>query len=310
MSRRKRGEGRNCTAEMSSVQEADVAQLALFDSVAVSSAEPPEREPVASALSVSERHSSFVVYVDESGDHGMTNPDPSYPIFVLAFCVFYKKHYCEFVAPALQKFKFNHFGHDLVTLHEREIRKDQGHFRFAGKPEKETFINKLTDIIDESNFILISCVIDKARLRERTGASQNPYHIALGFCLETLHEFLGEKGQEQKTTHVVVECRGKKEDNELELEFRRICDGANRAGMPMPFNVIFADKRTNSTGLQLADLVARPVGMSILRPGHQNRAFDVLKRKFFCSGGRENVGAGYENWGLKVFPNRESEKPR
>jgi hypothetical protein len=28
----------------------------------------------------------------------------------------------------------------------------------------------------------------------------------------------------------------------------------------------------------------------------------MLKRKFFCSGGRERLGEGYENWGLKIFP--------
>ena len=32
--------------------------------------------------------------------------------------------------------------------------------------------------------------------------------------------------------------------------------------------------------------------------------------KFYCDGGRENVGTGYENWGLKVFPPQISEKPR
>jgi hypothetical protein len=62
--------------------------------------------------------------------------------------------------------------------------------------------------------------------------------------------------------------------------------------------------------LQLADLVARPVGLSVLRPNQENRAFDVLKRKFFCSGGRDKVGEGFENWGLKIYPVPESERPR
>lgn len=118
------------------------------------------------------------------------------------------------------------------------------------------------------------------------------------------------KHQDGAMTHVVVECRGKKEDNDLELEFRRICAGANQFGIQLPFNVVFADKKINSAGLQLADLVARPIGLSVLRPGQNNRAFDVLKNKFFCSGGRANVGYGYENLGLKIYPAQESEKPR
>src|SRR5262245_43093412 len=190
----------------------------------------------------------------------MQTVDPNYPIFVLAFCVFHKRYYSEKVVSALQKFKFAKFGHDLVVLHERDIRKEKDKFKFQNRQEKDAFIEELTDLIEESNFVLISCVIDKKRLEIPPGERLNPYHIALGFCLETLYEFLMEKKQEDVRTHVIVECRGKKEDNELELEFRRICDGANRLGIALPFDVVFADKRVNSAGLQLADLVARPIG--------------------------------------------------
>ncbi|MHC8398610.1 DUF3800 domain-containing protein [Pseudomonas sp. MDT1-17] len=258
------------------------------------------------------KYSDFIIYVDESGDHGMQTLDPNYPMFVLAFCVFHKRHYCEKVIPALQKFKFNHMGHDLIGLHELEIRKEKGAFSslFMSRQHKHAFLDELTGIIEASNFVLISCVIDKAALREKQGPVHNPYHVALGFCLETLFEFLQEKNHHNALTHVIFERRGKKEDNELELEFRRMCDGANRLGIQLPFDIVFATKQVNSTGLQLADLVARPIGMSVLRSGQENRAFDVLKRKFYCSGGRDNVGEGFENWGLKIFPLSESEKPR
>jgi hypothetical protein len=279
-------------------------QLGLFDTLDAEQAEVASKQPPTG------KFSNFVVYVDESGDHGMQTLDPNYPLFVLAFCVFYKRHYAEKVAPALQKFKFQHFGHDLVVLHETEIRKETGNFRFANRASKHEFLHELTDIIEQSNFILISCVIDKQRLRNRSGMPENPYHLALGFCLETLYELMQEKNQDGSTTHVVVECRGKKEDAELELEFRRICDGANSLSARLPFEIVFASKQTNSSGLQLADLVARPIGLSVLRPEQPNRAFDVLRRKFFCSGGRSNLGDGFENWGLKIYPTQESKKPR
>lgn len=256
------------------------------------------------------KFSNYIVYVDESGDHGMQTVDSNYPMFVLALCVFHKRHYSEKVVPALQKFKFNHFGHDLVVLHEHEIRKEKGDFKFQNRQHKNSFLQELTDVIEAHNFILIGCAIDKLQLSQQPGIPPNPYHLALGFCLETLYELLQEKNQDDKLTHVIVECRGSREDNELELEFRRICDGANRWGKRLPFDVKFADKKVNSSGLQLADLVARPIGLKVLRPGQENRAFDVLKRKFFCSGGRQNVGEGFENWGLKIHPKPESEKPR
>jgi len=39
---------------------------------------------------VSNRFSDFIVYVDESGDHGLKTVDQNYPVFALAFCVFTK----------------------------------------------------------------------------------------------------------------------------------------------------------------------------------------------------------------------------
>lgn len=62
------------------------------------------------------RYSDVIVYVDESGDYGMQTLDPKYPVFVLAFCAFDKRHYCEKVIPALQKFKFSFAGCAVVRI--------------------------------------------------------------------------------------------------------------------------------------------------------------------------------------------------
>ncbi len=256
-------------------------------------------------------YSKYIVYVDESGDHSLQSIDNNYPVFVLAFCIFHKRHYSEAIVPALEKFKFNHFGHDQIVLHENEIRKEKGAFNiFRSKEEKIQFLNELTHIIEFSNFIIISCTIDKRALKKQTDLESNPYHTALGFCMETLYEFLKEKEQDKKKTYIVVECRGNKEDKELELEFRRISDGNNKFGISLPFEVLFADKKAMSSGLQLADLVARPIGLKTVRPEQENRAFDVLTKKFYCDGGRRRLGKKFEGIGMKIYPTQESEKPR
>jgi hypothetical protein len=280
-------------------------QYALFESA---EAIPVEAAPPAEA---ERRFSDYVVYVDESGDHSLASIDKDYPVFVLALCIFHKRHYAEKIIPAVEKLKFNYFGHDSVVLHENEIRKQKGDFAFLShRPTRDEFMERLSSIMDASNFILIACVVDKARVSRSGNADSNPYHIALGICLEALREFLAEKGQDKVKTHVLVECRGKKEDAELELEFRRICDGDNPGNRILPFDIVFADKKTNLAGLQLADLVARPVGLNYIRPAQANQAFELLKRKFFCDGGRNKVGKGYENVGLIVYPPQKSEKPR
>jgi hypothetical protein len=268
----------------------------------------PLEQPVAE--STSSRFSDYVVYVDESGDHSLASIDPEYPVFVLALCVFHKRHYSEKIIPAVEKLKFNYFGHDSVVLHENEIRKQKGLFAFLSHlPTRTEFMSRLSSIMDASNFILIACMVDKTRLSRSEGATSNPYHIALSICLESLRSFLAEKKQDHLQTHVVVECRGKKEDRELELEFRRICDGNNPSNRQLPFDIVFADKKTNLTGLQLADLVARPVGLNYIRPAQTNQAFDLLKRKFYCDGGRKQVGSGYENVGLIIYPPQKAKSP-
>ena len=242
--------------------------------------------------------SDYIVYVDESGDHGLKTIDPNYPVFVLAFCVFHKQHFIEQIVPAIQGFKLKHFGHDQIILHETDIRKDRGDFSILkSKAAKDDFMSELSDIIEAASFTFVSSVIKKEQYRRRYHEPDNPYHVALGFGLERVFYFLRSQGGLPCKTHVIVERRGKQEDNELELEFRRICDGGNYEGMQLPLELVFADKKSNSVGLQIADLVARPVGLKILRPEQANRAYEILERKFYRN------DKGYHNgWGLKCFP--------
>lgn len=283
-------------------------QQPLLPGVSADSTKNTKKEVAASEPS--KNYGKHIVYVDESGDHAMRSIDPQYPVFVLAFCVFHKEHYSRCVVPALELLKFKHFGHDQIILHENEIRKEKGVFRiFPTREHKNAFMNELTSIVAENNFILISSVIKKEPLKEQQELAPNPYHIALGFCLETVYDYLKEKGEEKLLTHIVFEKRGKKEDEELELEFRRICDGRNKKGINLPFEILFSDKKAMSSGLQLADLVARPIGLHVLRSEQPNRAFDILKKKFYCAGGRTKTGENYEGWGLKIYPPIKSERP-
>ena len=79
--------------------------------------------------------------------------------------MFHKRHYSEKIISALEKLKFNYFGHDSVVLHETDIRKQKGDFAFLSHlPTRIAFMNQLTDIMVQSNFMLIACVVDKAHL--------------------------------------------------------------------------------------------------------------------------------------------------
>jgi hypothetical protein len=40
----------------------------------------------------------YIVFVDESGDHGLHNIDPQFPVFTLAFCIVSKADYLATIA--------------------------------------------------------------------------------------------------------------------------------------------------------------------------------------------------------------------
>ncbi len=221
-------------------------------------------------------YSDYIVYVDESG-HASPDPDPVFPCFVLAFCLFQKSSYSRQIVPALQGLKFRFFGHDMVVLHERDIRKALNEFAMLkSRTVREQFQFELNAIMQQADFSIIHHAIHKDGHHQ---PSENLYHIAVQRCLEGLFDKLTQLGQADRQVHVVFEMRGKVEDGLLELEFRRIAAGDNKHQKPYPFVPVFASKLANSTGLQFADLVARPIGLSLLRPGQPNRAYEILARK-------------------------------
>jgi hypothetical protein len=72
--------------------------------------------------------SEYIIFADESGDHGITSINPENPVFVLVFCIFQKDDYISIVKQAVAKLKIDFWGHDLVVLHNHEIRKSKGEF--------------------------------------------------------------------------------------------------------------------------------------------------------------------------------------
>lgn len=69
--------------------------------------------------------------------------------------------------------------------------------------------------------------------------------------------------------------------------------------------IIQDHKKVNSAGLQIADLVAHPIGWHVINPEQENRSYNILEKKFYrypyhgCKG-------------LKIFPKEclKSEKPQ
>lgn len=112
----------------------------------------------------------FIVYADESGDHSLTTVNREFPLFVLTFCVFRKQEYVTRVVPALQHLKFKTFGHDMVVMHEREIRKAEGPFAFlTDAPRRGVFMADLNTFVEDAPMTIVAVVIRKAALAKKAG---------------------------------------------------------------------------------------------------------------------------------------------
>ena len=119
-------------------------------------------------------HSDYIIFVDESGDHSLAPINPDYPVFVLALCLMPFKAYNEQVAPAVRALKFALFGHDVVILHEHDIRKRKGPFSNLGPLQREALLEGLTSIIQAAPMTIISVAINKQSWLRATSGLRTP----------------------------------------------------------------------------------------------------------------------------------------
>src|ERR1700733_15133875 len=204
-------------------------------------------------------HSDYIVYADESGD--LSFEDKEYPVFVLAFCIFSKREFITDVVRHIKGLKFAIWGHDMTVLHSKKIRTQTGDFRFLqGLSQRELFMKNLSQVIQDSPFTIISTGIDKRLLQKQYPNAANPYELGLEYCLERLYRFLREKNQSGRTTHIVIESRMNNQNEELDQAFQRIIKKNKTLQDQYPLHLIFGDKKANSVGLQIADLIAYPIG--------------------------------------------------
>ncbi len=236
----------------------------------------------------SSNSSKYLVFVDEAGDHNLKKWDPDFPVFVLAFCIMEKGHYCDYVLPAINKLKLKYFNKTNIILHERDIRKQQECFScLTDKTIQNEFMRDLTQIMINTQFTVISCVIDKPKFKAKYVKPSHPYHLAAKMCFDRLAYFLQEN-DEQKYTTVTFEARGASEDRELK-------EALNNYNSDFEINII--PKSNNCVGLQFADLIARPIGRHIIKPEQVNRSYNIIKNKFRTDSNGDFIGRG-----LKIFP--------
>ena len=131
--------------------------------------------------------SRYIVYADESGSPNLEADTKHFPIFVLTFLVVEKSAYSRRIVPEVAEFKFKHFGHDQVVLHESDIRKQRGPFAFlrTNATLRETFLSEIASLAARRDIALECAIVDKTRM-PHSQMPWSPYDIALGICMDFL----------------------------------------------------------------------------------------------------------------------------
>lgn len=242
------------------------------------------------------------LFLDETGDHGLSFVDKNFPLFLLAGCLFADAE-LDKIEQEINKFKIELFKTNSVILHSRDIRKCEGSFQILFDLElKKKFYEKLNKIMSEANFTIICSGFDKDEHIKKYGrGAKDPYALSLSFIIERLIFCLDKKGA-KSVADVQIEKRGRKEDQQLLNQYNKILDNGTYYVKPDRLKSKIGKfdsflKRENIVGLQIADLCAYPLARHILNPSEPYPPFNIIKSKIYC----DDKGK-FDGYGLKIFP--------
>jgi hypothetical protein len=242
----------------------------------------------------------YSLYIDESGDHGLSNLNPDFPIFLLCGIVISSENY-EKLNNGFNSVKRDIWKSEHVIFHSRDIRKCEKEFKYLFNLNlKAEFYKKLDNIITSCNYKVIAAAIKKVNYIKKYGKlSDDVYEISLSFIIERTIFYLQSLKESDVSLEIIIERRGAKEDKKLQEHFQKISSrgtGYIKAGKLSEYNltISFKNKKENINGLQLADLIAYPIARYILEPERINPAFEVFKDKLYKK--------SEKRYGLKIFP--------
>jgi len=242
----------------------------------------------------------YYLFIDESGDHGLVNLDPSFPVFLLCAILTSEDNYFD-IRNNINAIKTKFWKGKDVILHSRDIRKCEKEFQILFDLElKKNFYEMINDVISNSKYRILASAINKQKYINTYGKLSNDvYELALSFIIERAIFSLDEIKGVDKELEIVIEKRGKKEDKKLDEHFQRLrARGTTYVSsdrlQEVNLKITFKSKKENSNGLQLSDLIAYPIARYVIDKKRANPAFDILKGKIYNKNGKM--------YGLKIFP--------
>jgi hypothetical protein len=268
----------------------------------------------------------LMLFVDESGEHGMRNINPEFPILTIVGCAFTLDDYRAFESDVIA-FKQDVLGDSAASLHSRDIRKWEGPFAKIRSEDRSAVQERISGFMGRGKFTIISVTIRKDLLGVSYHDPKPPYELAVEYLLERYYALLRHSGMNGT---ICPESRGKREDAAVADEYSRFRESGFHKTTPaevqarLPGPIVFGRKTDGCCGLEAADLAAYPIARYVLDPAKANPAFDVLRPKLYAGNkattdyehvsedeiwvdgsvyfGRAAYEKAVASYGLKVFP--------
>jgi hypothetical protein len=259
--------------------------------------------------SVKVRPPTCGVYVDECGAHTL-GAKGEFEAFCLAAVIIPDDQYGSLDNDWLN-WKKAKLGTSAKIVHEPDLRKGIGPFYFGGdKAKRLDAVESLRERLAALDFTAVVCVVNRPEYVKQYGHSaideSLPHHVylmTLHFLMErvvmVLDRFFG-----SACARVTAESRGYKEDAALQYEFARLqLDGTSYIAASwfrhqLCPGIDFKLKSENNTGLQLADLLARPCAEKVLNPSSDPLRWQEFRQKLCTHEGE----TAHSILGLKVLP--------
>ncbi len=222
-------------------------------------------------------------------------------MFVLAGCIVDFDYYTNIVEKQAKELKLKYFGRDNIIFRSYDIRKQKSDFSIlVNRKKREAFCADLDTLVSSLKFTIIAAAINKTRLKAQYHTPNNPYYICFQFILERVVMYLGRSSEKLIFR---IESRETHNDQKLAKVYEDFRYNDHKIFKKEEIqsklvDLLFNQKIQNIIGMQLADLVAYPIGRWVLDKTKENRAFTYIEKKFHTN----PKGGGYLNYGLKIFP--------
>ncbi|MGH2559905.1 MAG: DUF3800 domain-containing protein, partial [Thermomicrobiales bacterium] len=273
----------------------------------------PRKRTAARVWPVGIDRPEYVLFLDECGVHNLDLAKDPFPVFCLCGVIVAADRYDAF--DALWKgWKTQWLGDPKICIHETEVRHRSNWFHEDDPNVEQERIDALSAQLAELEFTCIDAVIDKRRFATLypTGKVDDflptsAYLMCVDFVFERFVHFLHHVGNDARGV-VQAESRGPREDAEVHSEFLRFHLEGTQWHADQQFRhqlrpyIEFLRKSHNVSGVQIADLAARPIAEKVLRPETTPVRWEFIEPKMYD--GLQGRKSSYE---LKIFPSPEEE---